>query len=83
MVLSGHIHNSPFVAKGSWIDRIGRTWVFNPGKQIGSLPTFLVFDFEQSNVLWDSTESQARQELNLPPGAFNGPTVVVDGAPGN
>jgi Icc-related predicted phosphoesterase len=25
MVLSGHIHNSPFYEKGSWIDRIGQT----------------------------------------------------------
>jgi Icc-related predicted phosphoesterase len=24
IVLSGHIHNSPFYAKGSWIDRIGQ-----------------------------------------------------------
>ncbi|MEI6535061.1 MAG: metallophosphoesterase, partial [Verrucomicrobiaceae bacterium] len=39
MVLSGHIHNSPFYAEGSWIDQIGRTWVFNPGRQIGPQPT--------------------------------------------
>jgi len=83
MVLSGHIHNSPFVPHGSWIDRIGRTWVFNPGKQIGALPTFLVFDFEQLNVQWDSSESRAKQELNLPPGVFTGPTAVADDAPGN
>jgi hypothetical protein len=57
--------------------------VFNPGKQIGSLPTFLIFDFEQSNVQWDSSESRAKQELNVPPGVFTGPTVVADDAPGN
>src|SRR5260221_4766305 len=41
MVLSGHIHNAPFSETGSWIDRIGRTWVFNTGRQTGSQPTSL------------------------------------------
>ncbi len=39
MVLSGHIHNAPFFEQGSWFDRIGRTWVFNPGRMIGAEPT--------------------------------------------
>jgi Icc-related predicted phosphoesterase len=81
LVLSGHIHNAPFVAHGSWIDRIGRTWVFNPGKQIGSYPTYLAFDFEQDDVTWDSTESQGKQALARPAEAFSGPTVVADDAP--
>ena len=34
LVLSGHIHNAPFYAEGSWIDRIGKTWIFNPGRQM-------------------------------------------------
>jgi Icc-related predicted phosphoesterase len=63
LVLSGHIHNAPFVAQGSWIDRIGTTWVFNPGKQIGSSPTCLIFDLENQNVQWDSMEEQGKQEL--------------------
>jgi Icc-related predicted phosphoesterase len=79
LVLSGHIHNAPFVPRGSWIDRIGRTWVFNPGKQIGSYPTFLTFDPELSNVKWDSTESQEMQALGIPADAFIGPIVVADG----
>jgi Icc-related predicted phosphoesterase len=80
LVLSGHIHNAPFVSNGSWIDRIGRTWVFNPGKQIGPYPTYLIFNLEHSDVKWDSTESQGRQELDIPAGTFTGPTDVVDGA---
>jgi Icc-related predicted phosphoesterase len=79
LVLSGHIHNAPFVPRGSWIDRIGRTWVFNPGKQIGSYPTYLTFDPELSNVKWDSTESQEMQALGIPADAFIGPIVVADG----
>lgn len=68
LVLSGHIHNAPFVAKGSWIDRLGRTWVFNPGKQIGPSPTYLLFDLEQMSVEWVSLEGQVVQQLNLPVG---------------
>jgi Icc-related predicted phosphoesterase len=45
-VLCGHIHNSPFVQGGSWMDKVGRTWVFNPGKQIGPQPAFITLDLE-------------------------------------
>jgi hypothetical protein len=38
------IHNAPFSAKGSWNDRMGRTWVFNPGRQIGPAPAYLILD---------------------------------------
>jgi hypothetical protein len=31
IVVTGHIHQSPFVRDGSWADRIGSTWVFNTG----------------------------------------------------
>jgi Icc-related predicted phosphoesterase len=82
LVLSGHIHNAPFVSHGSWIDRIGKTWVFNPGKQIGPYPTYLIFNLESMSVDWDSTENRGIQELNIPAGAFTGPTVGDDDAQG-
>jgi len=66
MVLSGHIHNAPFISKGSWIDRIGRTWVFNPGKQIGATPTYLAFDLDRMSVEWVSVEGQVIQSLDVP-----------------
>ena len=44
IVLSGHIHQSPFRQGGSWVDQLGSTWVFNPGRQIGPDPTHIVFD---------------------------------------
>lgn len=80
LVLSGHVHNAPFVPRGSWIDRIGKTWVFNPGKQIGAFPTCLIFDLERMSVEWDSAESQGTQELNSSAGAFIGQMVADDGA---
>ena len=38
VVLTGHVHDPPFKPEGSWADRIGDTWVFNPGRQIGPVP---------------------------------------------
>ena len=38
LVLCGHIHQAPWVEGGSWHDRLGATWVFNPGKQVGKVP---------------------------------------------
>jgi len=67
-VLSGHIHNAPFVARGSWIDRLGRTWVFNPGRQIGPRPAYLALDLEKVTATWISLEGQEQRELALPGG---------------
>jgi len=38
VVLAGHVHQAPFVPGGGWADRIGTTWVFNPGQQAGPAP---------------------------------------------
>jgi len=50
IVFSGHIHNSPFRSGGSGNDRIGRTWVFNAGRQIGEVPAHLIVDLEAGTV---------------------------------
>ncbi len=75
LVLSGHIHNAPFYPAGSWIDRLGSTWVFNPGRQIGPQPSFLIIDLETMNARWISTEEELSQDLTLP-----SPGPVVGGA---
>ena len=41
IVFCGHVHQSPFVDGGSWIDRIGSTWVVNAGRQRGPIPTHI------------------------------------------
>lgn len=46
IVLSGHVHQPPFKPDGAWADRIGDTWVFNPGKQSGPIPTHIELDIE-------------------------------------
>jgi Icc-related predicted phosphoesterase len=46
MVISGHVHQSPFIHDGSWFDRLGKTWVFNTGLQPGRPPTYIVLDID-------------------------------------
>jgi Icc-related predicted phosphoesterase len=64
-VFCGHIHNSPFYADGSWIDRIGKTWVFNPGRQIGPRPTSIVLDLAAMNAEWVSLEGECLRQLAI------------------
>lgn len=53
-VLCGHIHEAPFRIGGSWIDRIGETWLFNAGGQIGDVPARIEIDFTQQAARWIS-----------------------------
>lgn len=54
IVLSGHIHSSPFRPQGHWFDRIGTTWVFNPGRQPSSTPATIVLDLAEMRATWHS-----------------------------
>lgn len=44
VVLTGHVHEPPFKPDGAWADRIGDTWVFNAGRQIGPVPAHIDLD---------------------------------------
>jgi len=63
MVLTGHIHQSPFRKGGTWADRIGSTWVFNAGRQIGPVPTHIIIDTEAQRAEWYSLAGPERIEL--------------------
>jgi Icc-related predicted phosphoesterase len=63
IVLSGHIHNSPFYPDGAWVDRIGETWVFNPGRQIGPAPSYITIDVDEMNAEWVSMYGQLTKRL--------------------
>jgi Icc-related predicted phosphoesterase len=52
IVLSGHIHQAPWIEGGSWHDRLGRTQVFNPGRQLGPVPAHITFDTEAATADW-------------------------------
>ena len=54
LVLSGHVHQPPFKPDGSWVDRIGDTWVFNPGRQTGSVPAHIEIDLDEGIAVWSS-----------------------------
>ena len=68
MVLSGHVHNSPFYDEGSWVDRIRQTWVFNPGRQIGPQPTTITIDLTAMTAEWNSTADQSVRDLRTAQG---------------
>ena len=53
-MLTGHVHESPFKPAGSWADRIGRTWVFNAGRQIGPVPAIVDIDLAGGTASWRS-----------------------------
>lgn len=66
VVLAGHVHQPPFRGDGNWADRIGDTWVFNPGKQPGSMPAFVEIDTEYGEALWMSYVGREVVALSSP-----------------
>jgi Icc-related predicted phosphoesterase len=66
IVFSGHVHQSPFVASGSWVDRIGSTWVFNAGHQFGAPPAHIVYDTDAEMALWFSAAGKQFVHLDRP-----------------
>ena len=63
LVLSGHVHQPPFVRDGAWADRIGDTWVFNPGRQTGPVPAHIELDLDAEEATWASM--LGREEVRL------------------
>ena len=66
MVLAGHIHQAPFKPQGSWVDRIGGTWVFNCGQQIGPTPPHIVIDTDEGAAAWFSLAGAEAVRLDAP-----------------
>jgi Icc-related predicted phosphoesterase len=69
VVLTGHVHDPPFKPDGGWADRIGATWVFNPGRQIGPTPTRIELDLDTQRATWTSllgAEEISLLELSTP-----------------
>jgi len=65
-VFSGHVHEAPLARGGSWVDRIGQTWVFNAGRQIGDIPTAISVETEAGEAAWFSLEGAESVRLDLP-----------------
>jgi Icc-related predicted phosphoesterase len=52
IVISGHIHQAPWIDGGSWHAQLGRTQVFNAGKQVGKVPPHITFDLGAGTAHW-------------------------------
>ncbi len=64
LVLTGHVHQSPFKPDGAWADRIGDTWVFNAGRQIGPIPAHIELDLTEGWATWTSLMGRERVALS-------------------
>jgi len=64
IALCGHIHNAPFYAEGAWCEKLGRTWVFNPGMQIGDTPCHIALDLRARKAAHTSLEGRDQVELS-------------------
>ena len=63
LVVAGHIHESPYKPGGSWVDQIGKTWVFNAGAYMGDVPPHIELDLDAMNVEWHSLAGNESRRL--------------------
>lgn len=63
LVLCGHVHDAPFYEEGGWFERVGETYVFNPGKQPGPAPACIELDLEAGTAARYSFEGVQRVDL--------------------
>jgi Icc-related predicted phosphoesterase len=63
IVLTGHVHQSPFTPEGGWADRIDDTWIFNAGRQIGAVPARVEIDLAEGTAHWLSLLGVEAQPL--------------------
>jgi len=78
MVISGHVHQSPFIPDGSWFDRLGTTWVFNTGLQHGRPPVHIVLDLDEGSAFWLAAGEAQRIDLNA---SLQRPASEIGNAP--
>ncbi len=63
LVLTGHIHDSPFREGGSWLAQLGDTWVINAGHTTGPIPAHAIVDTVAGTAQWWSPYGQDTQRL--------------------
>ncbi len=62
-VLCGHIHEAPFKPGGGWAERVGDTWLFNAGQQIGEVPARVEIDLAARMARWHSLAGDEERGL--------------------
>ncbi|HUF99600.1 MAG TPA: metallophosphoesterase [Ilumatobacter sp.] len=55
IVLAGHVHEAPFIAEGSWHDRLGDTLFINAGRQSGPVPAHVIIDTGSRTASWSTS----------------------------
>jgi Icc-related predicted phosphoesterase len=63
LVLTGHIHDSPFREGGSWSARLGATWVLNAGRMPGPIPAHVIVDSTEGTAQWWSPYGRGDEQL--------------------
>ena len=53
----------------SWADRVGATWVFNAGHQIGPVPARIELDLDEGRARWVSLLGIEEMDLGAPAAA--------------
>lgn len=64
LVLTGHVHQSPWADGGSWVARTGSSWIVNAGRQGGPEPSHAVVDLDRWTARWWSYEGEQEQSLD-------------------
>ena len=83
VVFCGHIHQAPGCRTGSWNARLGRTWVFNPGKQVDPIPPNITLDTTRGPPIGTAfrvRDDQPRLRLSTPVAhgtRLRGPALVM------
>jgi Icc-related predicted phosphoesterase len=78
LVISGHVHQSPFIKDGSWFDRLAPTWIVNAGLQHGRPPTHIVLDLDANQAFWLAAGEAQWIDLGAP---LKRPASPVDAPP--
>ena len=67
VVLTGHVHEAPFVDGGSWFEHSGGTWTFNAGRiGVGAVPNHVVLDLDDRLASWYGGGETAELALDRP-----------------
>src|SRR3982074_11882 len=66
MVISGHVHQSPFIPDGSWFDQLGAPWAFNTRLQPAPPPVPIVLDIDDGTAFWLAAGNEQCIDLNAP-----------------
>lgn len=65
VVLTGHIHDAPFLDGGDWSDRRGGTLLLNAGRQMTSTPSHIELDLVAGVATWHAELAGTRRAESI------------------